>query len=153
MTMTTISRKRWISAIASLAMVGSLGGAAAARTQTASSGTARIGAQANLFNYTAGNGAVVALGTAEWLNGLVMDTAGVKNVRLAARAMTPGATVRLIASDFLGAITAVGPAQPIPVAAAPVTLFLSINMPASGSVVILAQMNNNALLGTAEYNP
>src|SRR6185503_2632922 len=129
-----------LATIASLAMI-AFSGPASARTQPANLGTARIGAQANLFNYSFINGSVTSTGNADWASGLVLDNMGVKNVRLAARAGAVGASVRLVSSDFFGNLFFATAFQPIPVVAVFVPLAFALPVPGAGTVIIDAIMN------------
>ena len=140
-----------LATIASLAMI-AFAGPVSARTQPANLGTARVGAQANLFSYSFINGSVTASGVADWASGLVLDNSGVKNVRLAAKATAAGGFVRLVSSDFAGNLFFATAFQPIPVNAAFQTLAFALPVPPSGTVIIDAIMNAGASIGTADYN-
>jgi hypothetical protein len=146
-------KNRILAMIASLVMI-AVSGPVAARTQPANVGTARVGTQANLFNYSFINGSVTATGNADWASGMVFDNAGFKLIRLAARAAAAGAQVRVVSTDFFGNVVFVAPFQPIPVNVAFQTLtFANIPLAAFGTIVIDAIMNAGASIGTIDYNP
>jgi hypothetical protein len=139
--------------IASLAVGASFVDLAAARTQPAIIGVSVDGTQTSQFQYLGGNGGVVAMANSQWVSGFVTDTAGLKSIRLATRAAALGAMVRMVASDFFGTVTSVTPTQAIPVGPSFVALAFNVNMVANGTVVIRANMNPGAMIGTVEYNP
>lgn len=136
-------------------------GLAAARTQPANLGNARIGAQANLFNYNFTTGEVTAtlpatLPDADWALGLVLDNFGGKQIVVNARAVAAGASVRAVSATNTGTFFMATAFVPLPTAGgagcAPLALG-PLTVPTGGVAFLDAIMNNGASICRVEYNP
>jgi hypothetical protein len=129
-------------------------GAASARAVPASMGQAQFGTNANLINNNVLSGGVRAGGNFSWMLGLPIDSSGLHNVFLTAKAESPGASVSVRFSDAFGTVFGATASQPIPVSSNFVNLtFFNVNVVPGGVLFVHAQLNTNARILRADYTP
>jgi hypothetical protein len=147
--------KRMLSMITALTVATGIFGIAAADSVPANTGKATIGSQTNLFNYNPFTGAVTASGFSglrSWQIGLTLDSFGPKLVTVTSRAVTPGATWRIVTSSATG--TAIAASAPAPILVSPV--FLPATRTAfvlpNGVCSVVANMNSGSSIAAINYN-
>ena len=148
-------KKALMGAVASLVAIGALAGSsseAEARSVTAATGAARLGSQVNCFNKDFSTGAVNSTCNADFLVGLVADTAGAKNINLTARATAAGASCRVVANNRFGTAISASPFVPLTVGGSYVSHFLNgAVLPGSGVLFLDCILNNGASLNEIDY--
>jgi hypothetical protein len=148
-------KKALMGAVASLAAIGALAGSsseAEARSVTAATGDARVGSQSNCFYRDFSTGAVGSTCNADFLVGLVVDTAGAKTLLVTARATAAGASCRAVGNNRFGTALSGGPWVNLAVN----PNYVNHNMtgavvPAAGVLFLDCVLNNGASVNEIDY--
>jgi hypothetical protein len=153
--MIKIAMKKFAVVATAAVLIGTgVSGSVLARTIPANMGTARLGTQANLFNYSFITGAVTATGSADWALGLPGDSCGSKTVFVTSRATAAGASVRVVSNDGFGTAFAASAFAAIPVSGSYVQVAVGpVNLPCSGVLFLDAIMNGGASIDRTDYLP
>jgi hypothetical protein len=127
-----------ISSVLAVGLVVTLmAGSASARDVSASSGQARIGSQANCFNFDFNNGSATSTCFADFIVPLTTDTAGAKGIFFTSRATAVGGVCRAVTNNLVGTAFAATPFLAVPVNANFVDQFLgSLTVPGLGVLFI-----------------
>jgi len=128
-----------------------LAGGASARSVDASTGTHRLGSQANCFDVDFSTGQVNSSCVADFEVPLTTDSAGFKNLTYTRKATAAGAVCRAVSNNRFGTAISATAFDSVPVSASFVSFtFAAINIPAQG--VFFADCITNAGTSLDEFD-